>query len=90
MLIACSKHCYYRIPKIKEELENSGHAILVLNFRKNKDANYISGAIFMEIIKAWELEKKYIYNQIQNNKYFKDELTAINPVISDRDLFKIK
>src|SRR3989338_3595196 len=55
-------------------------AILVLNMEKNGQQNYIGGATFLEIFKAFELGKKiYLFNPIPNN-IFKDELTAINPV----------
>ena len=72
-------------PKIKEN-----DAILVLNFEKNKQPNYIGGGTFMEIVKAWELEKGiYLYNPIPNN-IFTDELIGINPIIIKGDLTKIK
>ena len=44
----------------------------------------------MEIVKAWELEKKvYFYNPIPDN-IFRDELIGINPTIIYGDLKKIK
>lgn len=72
-------------PKIK-----ANDAILVLNFEKHGIKNYIGGATFMEIIKAWELEKKiFLYNEIPDN-IFKDELIAINPTIINGNLNLIK
>ena len=72
-------------PKIKEN-----DAILVLNFEKRGIKNYIGGATFMEIVKAWELNKKiFLYNPIPNC-CFTDELNAINPVVINQDLTKIK
>jgi len=68
-------------PKIKEN-----DAILVLNFEKKGIPNYIGGGTFMEIIKAWELNKKiFFYNPLPNCS-FTDELVGINPVIIHRDL----
>ena len=72
-------------PKIK-----SNDAVLVLNLEKNNIPNYIGGATFMEIIKAWELNKKiFFYNNLPNCS-FTDELTAINPILINQDLSKIK
>src|SRR3989344_3998837 len=49
-------------------------AVLVLNFEKNGQPNYIGGATFLEVFKAWELGKKiYLFNPIPDN-IFKDEL----------------
>jgi hypothetical protein len=72
-------------PKVKKN-----DAILVLNLDKNGVSNYIGGATFMEIVKAWELNKKiFLYNDITDN-VFKDELIGINPKIINQDLSKIK
>ena len=71
--------------KIKQ---NEG--VLVLNYKKNNQPNYIGGATFMEIMKAWELNKKvYLYNPIPEN-IFTDELTAINPILINQNLSLIK
>ncbi|MDH3353101.1 MAG: hypothetical protein OEL87_01515 [Nanoarchaeota archaeon] len=65
-------------------------AILVLNFEKKGIPNYIGGATFLEVYKAWELKKKiFFYNQLPKCS-FTDELTAINPVIINGDLELIK
>lgn len=70
-------------PKIKEI-----DAILILNFEKNGTENYIGGATFMEIVKAWELGKKiFLFNPIPNNLFI-DELSAINPIILNGVLAK--
>ena len=101
IFLCCSKHFYYKIPYIKQELKNLGHqvtlpnsyeepmkeemkqlsreeyskwkssmmkkqnekvelngAVLVLNFDKPGQKNYIGGATFLEIFKAWETGKK--------------------------------
>lgn len=71
-------------PKIKEN-----DAILVLNFEKNGIPNYLGGGTFMEIVKAWELNKKiFFFNEIPNN-IFTEELIGINPVIINGDLTKL-
>lgn len=72
-------------PKIK-----ANEGILVLNFEKNGQPNYIGGGTFMEIVKAWELEKSiYLYNPIPNC-IFSDELRGINPIILNKKLSLIK
>lgn len=79
-----------RMMKLHEPKIRANEAILVLNFEKNGQPNYIGGATFVEIIKAWELEKFiYLYNPIPDC-IFKDELTAINPIILNKDLFLIE
>jgi hypothetical protein len=65
-------------------------AILVLNFKKGEQENYIGGSVFLEMFKAWELGKKiYLYNPIPNNM-LKDEIEGFGPIIIDRDLDKVK
>ena len=131
ILIICSKHFYYRIPEIKEEIEKIGwevllpnsyedpfkeehlkcdgrdahiefkqkmmrlqeqkvqesDAVLVLNFKKEYVSNYIGGATFMEIVKAWELGKRiFLFNPIPENSIITDELIGINPKVIYRDI----
>jgi len=75
----------YHEPKIKEN-----DSLLVLNYKKDNQPDYIGGATFMEIVKAWELKKRInLYNPIPKN-IFEDELTAMLPVILNRNLTKIK
>ncbi len=65
-------------------------AILILNMEKHGQPNYIGGATFLEAIKAFELGKKvFLYNPIPENT-FKDELTAIDPIILNGDLSKVR
>jgi len=64
-------------------------AVLVLNFEKNNQQNYIGGATFAEILTAFHLNKKiFLFNPIPDN-IFKDELTAINPKIINGNLSEI-
>lgn len=72
----------------KKVAENDG--ILVLNFEKNGVPNYIGGAVFMEMIKAFELGKKiFIFNPVPNN-ILKDEIEGLDPFVIDGDLSLIK
>jgi hypothetical protein len=65
-------------------------AILVLNFEKKGIPNYIGGATFIEIIKAWELNKKIFFMNPLPNCSFTDELKGMNPIIINQDLNLIK
>jgi hypothetical protein len=72
-------------PKIKKN-----DAVLVLNFMKKGIPNYIGGGTFMEVVKAWELNKKIFFWNPLPNCSFTDELIGINPVIINQDLTKIE
>lgn len=72
----------------KKILEND--AVLVINFEKKGQPNYIGGATFLEIFKAFELGKKiYLYNPVPEN-VFTDELVAMKPVVINGDISKVK
>ncbi len=60
----------------------AGHdAILALNLTREQRVNYIGGATFLEIFKAFELGKKiFLYNPVPEG-VFKDELIGMSPVI---------
>lgn len=65
-------------------------AVLVLNFEKAGQPNYIGGATFLEIFKAWELGKKiFLYNQIPEGM-LRDELVGMGPTVINGDLSRIK
>jgi hypothetical protein len=67
--------------KLQNKKIEQNDAVLVLNYEKNGMLNYIGGATFMEIVKAWELGKKvYLLNPIPSS-IFEDELRGINPII---------
>ena len=72
-----------------EETIKNMDAVLVLNFNKNGQENYIGGATFLEIYDAFRMNKKiYFVNDIPNNM-LKDELIGFNPIIVGEDLRKI-
>jgi len=65
-------------------------AILVLNFEKNGQKNYIGGSVFLEMFKTFDLDKKiFLYNPIPEST-LKDEIIGFGPVIINGDLTKIK
>lgn len=56
-------------------------AVLVLNFEKNGQINYIGGATFLEMYDAFRLGKKiYMYNDIPDN-LLKDEIEGFEPIL---------
>jgi len=65
-------------------------AVLVLNYEKNGVKNYIGGATFLEMFRAWELGKKlFLINPIPEN-ILKDEIVGFNPIELNGDLSKIR
>lgn len=77
----------FRLQNIKVK-END--AIFVLNFDKRENKNYIGGAVFLEIFKAWELGKKiFLLNDVPEG-ILEDEIFGFNPTILNGDLSKIK
>ncbi|MEK6918473.1 MAG: hypothetical protein AABW73_00360 [Nanoarchaeota archaeon] len=74
--------------QVKKIINND--AILVLNFDKSGNKNYVGGATFLEVFKAWELNKKiFFYNDLPDGS-LRDELNAFNPTIVQGDLTKIR
>ena len=86
------EHTKWKAEMMRRDVINiqPNDAILVLNFEKKGQPNYIGGATFLEIYKAWDLRKKiFLYNPIPDNM-FKDELIGINPLIINGNLELIK
>ena len=85
------EHIKWKAMMLRKDHENISRndAILVLNFEKNGQENYIGGATFLEMAKAFELGKKiYLYNSIPKC-IFEDELIGINPIVINGDLSRI-
>lgn len=86
------EHKVWKRKMLKKDEENikPQDAILVLNFEKRGIPNYIGGATFLEIYKAFELGKKiFFYNPLPNCS-FTDELKAIDPIILNKNLEMVK
>ncbi len=86
------EHVQWKAEMLRKDKVNikPNDALLVLNFEKNQQLNYIGGATFLEIYKAWEMEKLvFLYNPIPDN-IFRDELMGINPTILNGDLKQLK
>ncbi len=85
-------HVQWKAEMLRRDKQNiePNDAVLVLNFEKNGQPNYIGGATFLELYKAWEMGKKlFLYNPIPDN-IFRDELTGMNPQVLNGDLSRIK
>ncbi len=86
------EHVKWKSQMMKKDKKNiaPNDAILVLNFEKKGIPNYIGGATFLEIYKAWELEKKiFIFNNFPKCS-FTDELKGFNPTILNGNLGLLK
>ena len=71
------------------EIKNAD-AVLVINIEKNKIKDYIGGNSFLEIGFAHILNKKiFLFNQIPQMIYT-DEIKAMQPIVLNEDLNKIK
>lgn len=76
--------------RLQEQKVRDNDAVLILNFEKHGQPNYIGGATFLEIFKAFELGKKvFLYNPIPDSN-FADELKGMDPTIINGDLSKIQ
>lgn len=76
--------------RLQKEKVKKNDAILVLNYAKNGQQNYIGGATFLEIFQAFDMNKKiFLLNPIPES-IFKDEITAMGPIILKGDLNLIK
>jgi len=68
------------------EVVKANDAVLVLNFEKNGQQNYIGGAAFLEMFKAWDLGKKiFLLNPIPENM-LRDEIIGLQPVVINHNL----
>lgn len=76
--------------KLQENKIKQNEAVLILNFDKNEHKNYIGGATFLEMFKAWELRKKlYLFNPISES-ILKDEILGFSPIVLNGNLELIK
>lgn len=82
------EHAVWKASMIKhsEEVIKDLDAVLVLNFDKNGQKNYIGGATFLEIYDAFRLGKKiYFINDLPEGM-LKDELIGFAPTVLNGDL----
>ena len=75
---------------LQEKKVEENDAVLIVNFEKNGQANYIGGATFLEMYIAFRLNKPvYMMNPFPEN-ILKDEIAAFSPVVLNGDLSKIR
>lgn len=64
-------------------------AMLVLNFDKHGQPNYIGGATFLEVYDAYRMGKKiFFYNPLPEG-ILHDELSGMAPVVINGDLTRV-
>jgi len=89
--LGAKEHAVWKASMIKhsEDVINSIDAVLVLNFEKNGQQNYIGGATFLEMYDAFRLGKTiYMYNDVPDGM-LKDEIVGFSPIILNEKLAKI-
>lgn len=82
------EHAEWKASMLKhsENVIKSIDAVLVLNFEKNGQENYIGGATFLEMYDAFRLGKKiYMYNDIPDGM-LKDEIEGFEPILLHQNL----
>ena len=86
------KHAEWKASMIKhsEEVIKQMDAVLVLNYDKNGQKNYIGGATFLEIYDAFRFGKKIFFVNELPEGMLKDELISFCPIVINGDLSKIK
>ena len=86
------KHTEFKTKMFKKSQKCIGEmdAVLVLNFDKNGQKNYIGGSTFLEVYEAFMQDKKiYFYHNLPEGMLY-DELSAFSPVIINEKLELVK
>lgn len=87
-----AEHAKWKASMIRhsEEVIKEMDAVLVLNYDKNGQKNYIGGATFLEIYDAFRLNKKIFFMNDIPEGILKDELIGFNPIIVNGNLNLVK
>lgn len=86
------EHAQWKGGKLRhsQKVIEANDAVLVLNYEKNDQENYIGGATFLEMYDAFRLGKKiYMYNDIPNN-ILRDEIKGFEPILIHQQLDLLK
>ena len=75
-----------RMLEMQREKVRANDAVLVLNFDKGESRNYLGGATFLEVFKAWELGRRIFFFNPLPDGILRDELDAMSPVVIHGDL----
>jgi len=81
------EHSAWKAKMLNQSIEKIKNidAVLVLNFEKDGQKNYIGGATFLEIYEAFKNNKKiYFINPIPEGM-LKDEIIAFDPIVVGED-----
>lgn len=79
-----------RMFKQSEKITKRMDAVLVLNFDKDEQKNYVGGATFLEMYDAFRLDKKiFMWNDIPNC-ILTDEIEGFSPIVINGDIKLIK
>jgi len=85
---SATEHARFKAQMFTEQEKKINHcdAVLVLNFAKDDQPNYIGGATFLEMYKAFELNKViYLYNPIPLGM-LEDEILGFSPIVINGNL----
>ena len=90
--VGYKEHATWKAGMLREQVKKvaANDAVLVLNFEKDGQANYIGGATFLEMYKAFELEKKIFLYHPAPDGMLKDEILGFEPLVINEDLSLIK
>lgn len=86
------EHSKWKASMIKhsEDVINQNDAVLVLNFDKHNQSNYVGGATFLEMYDAFRLGKKiFMYNDMPGG-ILTDEIKGFAPIVIKQDIRLIK
>ena len=90
--LSAEEYSDWKAEMIREDgrIDAAHDTVLVLNFEKHGQPNYIGGATFLEMFKAFDLGKKlYLYNPIPDGM-LTDEIIGLQPIVIYGDLLQIK
>ena len=75
--------------RMQQQKVINNDVMLVLNYEKQGQPNYIGGATFLEVYEAWKLGKKIFFMNPIPEGMLADELDALDPIILHGDLSKL-
>lgn len=90
--IGSKEHALWKADMIKQQdaKVRGNDAVLVLNFEKNGIPNYIGGATFLEMFRAFDAGKSiFLYDPIPDG-ILRDEISGFGPIVLNGDLSLIK
>jgi len=86
--LGAKEHAEWKATMLRhsQDVIEQNDAVLVLNFEKNGQENYIGGATFLEMYDAFRLGKKiYMYNDVPSGM-LKDEIEGFEPILLHHNL----